>query len=242
MSSEKQWEVITGDAFEWLAAQPDGAVDHVICDPPYTAKTHAGSRSQGATVSAIDFAAFSDHDIIRLVELAARVAKRWLISCCAIEQLGAYQYSAGPWWIRAGIWDRPDGTPQLSGDRPAQGAEGIAIMHRAGRKRWNGGGKRGVWRCGVERNDRCHPTQKPVALMRQLVEDFTDPGDLVVDPFCGSGTTGVACVQLGRRFIGIERDERYAAVARERIEAAVAGHSLRDHRAGQVSLINLLEA
>jgi DNA modification methylase len=74
--------------------------------------------------------------------------------------------------------------------------------------------------------------------MLQLVEQFTDPGETVLDPFCGSGTTGVACLRLGRRFIGIERDERYVALSRERLAAEVQGHSLRAARAGQIPLFN----
>ena len=81
-----------------------------------------------------------------------------------------------------------------------------------------------------------HETQKPLPLMLELVELFTDPGDLVLDPFCGSGTTGVACIRLGRRFIGIEKDATYAAVARERLEAESKGLSLRDARAGQLPM------
>ena len=72
--------------------------------------------------------------------------------------------------------------------------------------------------------------------MLELVELFTDPGDLLPDPFCGSGTTGVACLRLGRRFIGIEKDAKYAAIARERLEAETNGLSLRDARAGQIGM------
>ena len=86
-------------------------------------------------------------------------------------------------------------------------------------------------------NARVHETQKPESLMLELVELFTDPGDIVLDPFCGSGTTGVACLRLGRRFIGIEKDAKYAAVARERLTAESQGLSLRDARAGQLSLL-----
>ena len=62
-----------------------------------------------------------------------------------------------------------------------------------------------------------HPTEKPVALMRDLVEASSLPGQIVLDPFCGAGGTGVACRELGRRFIGIEIDPEYAVVARGRI-------------------------
>jgi site-specific DNA-methyltransferase (adenine-specific) len=76
--------------------------------------------------------------------------------------------------------------------------------------------------------------------MLELVADFTDPGDLVLDPFCGSGTTGVACLRLGRRFIGVEKDATYAAVARERLEAEARGLTLRDARAGQTSIFDAM--
>jgi DNA modification methylase len=67
-----------------------------------------------------------------------------------------------------------------------------------------------------------HPTVKPVALMRWLVRLVAQPGDVVLDPFTGSGTTGVACANEGRDFIGIEREAEYVEIARRRIEAAAA--------------------
>jgi hypothetical protein len=67
-----------------------------------------------------------------------------------------------------------------------------------------------------------HPTVKPVALMRWLVRLVTPAGGLVLDPFCGSGTTGVACVLEGRNFLGIEREPAYADIARRRIAEAQA--------------------
>lgn len=63
-----------------------------------------------------------------------------------------------------------------------------------------------------------HPTVKPVDLMRWLVRLITPPDGLVLDPFCGSGTTGVAAVHEGFRFVGVEQDAEYCRVARERIE------------------------
>jgi site-specific DNA-methyltransferase (adenine-specific) len=63
-----------------------------------------------------------------------------------------------------------------------------------------------------------HPTQKPVALMEYLIRTYTNPGDTVLDNCMGSGTTGVACVNTGRNFIGIEKDEKYFEIAKQRIE------------------------
>jgi site-specific DNA-methyltransferase (adenine-specific) len=70
--------------------------------------------------------------------------------------------------------------------------------------------------------DKVHPTQKPVALMEYLIKTYTNPGDVVLDFTMGSGTTGVACMNTGRNFIGIEMDEGYYDIACERIIAAKA--------------------
>lgn len=64
-----------------------------------------------------------------------------------------------------------------------------------------------------------HPTQKPVALMEYLIRTYTQEGETVLDNCMGSGTTGVACVNTGRRFVGIERDDKYFQAAKDRIEA-----------------------
>ena len=68
--------------------------------------------------------------------------------------------------------------------------------------------------------ERLHPTQKPVALMEYLVKTYTNEGDTVLDFAMGSGTTGVACKNLKRDFIGIEMDEGYFKLAQERIDKA----------------------
>lgn len=67
---------------------------------------------------------------------------------------------------------------------------------------------------------RLHPTQKPVALLEYLVRTYTNPGDTVMDNTMGSGTTGVACVQTGRSFVGIEKDAKYFDIAKQRIATA----------------------
>lgn len=218
------WELRLGDCLDpvtGLASLADGCADHVITDPPYDERTHTRARSlkDGGSDIPIDFAWLTD---MAHVAPMLRVAGRWVVAFCAVEQIGAYKAAAGDEaWTRAGIWHRTDGTPQLSADRPAQAAEGIAIMHSlASKRRWNAGGNRGHWTSGVEREGRVHPTQKPLGLIETLIRQFTDPGDLVIDPFAGSGTTGVACRRLGRRFLGWEKDPKFNAAAMKRIGAA----------------------
>lgn len=238
LSGAAQWHVETGDCREVLATLPDRSVAHVITDPPYDVETHEGARrlaSPGVVADqGIDFAPL---DVAASVPMMLRVAERWVVSFCSLQQLGAYRDAAGEAWVRAGVWAKPGAAPQFTGDRPAQGADGIAILHRAGRKRWNGGGSPALWTYPPARGpDRGHPTPKPIDLMLALVASFTDPGDVVLDPFCGSGTTGVACVRLGRRFVGVEVDPTWAALSRERLAAESQGLTLTAARRGQESL------
>jgi site-specific DNA-methyltransferase (adenine-specific) len=83
-----------------------------------------------------------------------------------------------------------------------------------------------VWKIGAPRKSEKvlgkHPTQKPVELLERLILAATNPGDLILDPFCGSGTTGVAAVKHGRRFIGIDADANYLELARRRYEDLAA--------------------
>lgn len=81
---------------------------------------------------------------------------------------------------------------------------------------WDGGMRAGA----AENRTFCHPSQKPIEIMEWCVRQLPDEARTVFDPFMGSGTTGVACVKLGRRFIGIEIDPKYFSTACRRIEAA----------------------
>lgn len=219
-------ELYLGDCFDLFDAVA-GRVDVTITDPPYDPKTHSGAATASFTkrgsvevVNELDFGSLpSVEDVVAEV---LRVSKTWSIAFCPLEWLGRYQAAAGPAWVRAGIWDRVTNAPQLSGDRPAQGGEGLAIMHRPKkRKRWGGGGKAAIWRYQVERGQKLHPTQKPERLLRDLVDQLSSEGETVFDPFCGSGTTGVAAVKLGRSFIGVERDEKHFDAARKRLASAL---------------------
>ena len=73
-----------------------------------------------------------------------------------------------------------------------------------------------------------HPTQKPLRLVRRAIVASSREGDLVFDPFSGSGTSGVAAKELGRFFVGVEKEEEYAELAARRIEAAERGRVLRE--------------
>ncbi|QEJ96622.1 DNA-methyltransferase [Treponema phagedenis] len=73
--------------------------------------------------------------------------------------------------------------------------------------------------------EKIHPTQKPIELMEKFIFDSTDEGDVVLDSFMGSGTTGIACLNTNRRFIGMEIDDNYFNIAKNRLETAIKGQS-----------------
>jgi site-specific DNA-methyltransferase (adenine-specific) len=210
-----------------------GKVGHVICDPPYEAIMHAAkagasrrTRTDGrCELKALNFAAI---DEIRqeIADLVAKVSNGWALIFCAPEGVGRWAdaiNATAAKYKRACVWIKPDSTPQLNGQGPAMGAENfVAAWCGSGYARWNAGGKRGVYTYLTNPSDRDgeHPTEKPWRLMADLVRDFTNTGQTILDPFMGSGTTGVACAKLGREFIGIEIEPKYFDIACRRIEAA----------------------
>jgi len=227
------WELRLGDCLDpvtGLASLGDKSVDHVITDPPYSRFTHGKNRGNElggmAALTPIEFSEVTEEQRAGLCRESFRVSRRWSLVWSDAEGITPWVESveaSGLEHVRVGFWVKEGASPQFSGDRPGTGAEALLIGHRPGRKKWNGGGRVGIWTfpvLGQARETRVHTTQKPLALMEALVRDFTDPGELVCDPFAGSGTTGVACIRLGRRFIGWERDPKYHAVAVKRLRAA----------------------
>lgn len=213
--------LIQGDCLEVL---PDiGRVDAVVTDPPYGEKTHSGMRN-GYGENSIDFASTSVESVRRVMSLC--VPRRWLVTFIEWRFCGDLERAppARMRFVRMGVWVKTNPMPQLTGDRPGTGWEAIAILHGDGRLRWNGGGKPAVYSHGKSRygyfGPSLHPTEKPLGLVQEIVEDFTDFDETILDPFMGSGTTGVACIKTGRQFIGIEKEPKYFDIAVNRIRRA----------------------
>lgn len=224
LSGNDKWRVEHGDSLTIMRTMPDESVDVTITDPPYNERTHKGARAKGGKLVADTTINFASLPSVEWFTEALRISRHWVLGFCAVEQFGLYEATAGECWVRAGIWLKVGAAPQFTGDRPATGAEGIAIAHRLGKKRWNGGGSHAVWSHGFAADEvgdgRVHPTQKPYRLMAELVRLFSDPDEIVFDPYCGSGTTGAAAVALGRRFIGIEQNIVHVETAKRRIQHA----------------------
>ncbi len=233
------WELRLGDCLDartGLPSLPDKSCSHVITDPPYEAEAHTNARrvghggrsgTAGSVEYQIDFNAIDENTRIAIAREATRISRGWELAFCQVEAVAAWRFvmvASGARWARGMVWVKPCAAPQFTGDRPGMGHESIAVAWAGdGRMRWNGGGRHGVYIEPVSQSrneERPHPTVKPLALMEALIRDFTDPGDLICDPFAGSGTTGVAGIRLGRRFIGWERDPRYFEIAKKRLASA----------------------
>lgn len=210
-------------AEELLATLPPQSVDLVLTDPPYAEETHEGARSIKDTHNPmIDFDSISEAELRAVFDSIGAVSRKWVVSFMDWRHISAFEGCppAGLRFVRFGIWVKPNGAPQFTGDRPSQGWEGIAIMHRlGGRMQWNGGGRDAVF--NHPRKNELHKTAKPLPLVKELVTLFSNPGDLVVDPFMGGGPVARACKDLGRRFVGCDIDERWCEATARRLSQEV---------------------
>lgn len=251
VSGGSQFAFLKGDAYRVVAdlrrrlagGQIDRIFDHTLTDPGYDTRTHAGARGSRGSILGIDFEPTDPRTYLPDV---LTLTKRWSLVFCALEMLGVFQAYAGSAYRKGGIWVKPDSAPQFNGMGPAQGAEGLAIMHyfkrdriKQDRVRWNSGGHRAVWTHNVARDDRFVPTQKPVELAVELIEDFTDPGDIIFDMFAGSASIGVAALSTGRRYIGIEAKRRIFEIAGLRLRSYDSSIPAADSAAARVEFQRL---
>lgn len=262
-----KWCVVNGDNRDIIRTLPYLSIDHCITDPPYEVEAHTKARrslkdatqrkgaiNKGDTrrIDApleMDFSSITSEERDEISSEISRITRRWVVAFCQIEAIALWRASmesAGLNWVRGGIWRKLNGAPQFTGDRPGHGFECLAIGHRPGRKRWNGGGRHAVWDCPLDHHaggggKSDHPTMKPLALMIQLINDFTEPGEIIFDPYCGSGTTLAASIITGRRCIGIEMNKKYAELAIERVSAAEQFSSTKASRSGQLTLFGAAE-
>ena len=182
-------------------------VDAVITDPPYgigEAKGRNKSRRRLAVAQDYGVADWDDGPIDPATMGAIRAAARWLVI------FGGNYYALPPsaCWL---VWDKLNGNCDFADCELAWTNLPKAVR----RIQWR-------WAGMIRRGDdvREHPTQKPVGVMAWCIEQLPDGCHTILDPFMGSGTTGVACARLGRRFIGIEIEPRYFDIACRRIEEA----------------------
>jgi DNA modification methylase len=194
-----------GDCAEVLPTL--GMVDAVVTDPPYGIGEAAGKNKSRCNLAvAKDYGDDTwDNEIVdnQVIDLIRQISDWQII-------FGGNYYALPPTkcWL---VWDK-ENTGDFADAELAWTNLNKAV--RLKRYMWNG-----MLRANKEpRGD--HPTQKPVGIMTWCISHLPDGSNTILDPFMGSGTTGVAAVQMGRKFIGVEREKKYFDIACQRIDAA----------------------
>jgi len=215
-----RWQVIEGDCLDVMRALPDGCVDAVVTDPPY-GFSHSSNWKDSAWRNQVIAGDDSTDSRDTVVAWASERDLPWLA-------FGSWKRNPPAGTRGVLIWDKG----------PASGMGDLSFPWKlsweevyVGGPRWSGHRDGGVIQGHTvvtwATKGRNHPNEKPVSLMRYLTSRLP-ANSLILDPFCGSGSTGVAAIQEGHRFLGIEREPAYVAIARRRIADAAAQGSLFD--------------
>jgi len=232
--------LMQGDCLKFMATIPDNSVDMVLTDPPYgtTAckwdsvipfepmweQLKRVTKKNGAIVITAS-QPFTSALIMSNVKMF-----RYDLKWCKTQGTGFYNANRMPLRAHEDMLvfykNLPTYNPQKTDGKPYRQKRGSASDVYQGKDLYetiSDGGRHPLsWKIFKRDKDKTHPTQKPVALMEYLIKTYTNEGETVLDFTMGSGTTGVAAKSLNRSFIGIELDETYFNIAKERINAVEA--------------------
>lgn len=221
-------KVVIGDATLYQGDCMDifptlGKVDAVITDPPYSARTHAGHDATKEIRAELGYAALDEVGCCALAAAYSDCCSGWVVwmtdhtlapaISAALSAHGRYVFAPLP-FFQAGR------SVRLTGDGPCSWTDWIVAARTKAQSKW--GTLPGGYIAGQGWNDKARMGGKPTALMESLVQDYSRIGDIVLDSHMGAGTTGVACMRTGRKFIGCEVDADAFALSCKRIEQAHA--------------------
>ncbi len=230
------------------ARHPDGVFDAIFADPPYFLSNGGVTCKSGRMVRVNkggwdkSRGAESNHEfnhawLSRCQRALKPDGTMWISGTQhVIFSVGYALQQLGFRLLNDITWEKPNPPPNLACRCFTHSTETILWAAKSDRSRYtfnysamreaNGGRQmKSVWRMsapsGTEKRHGRHPTQKPLNLIERCLLASTKLGDLVLDPFLGSGTTGVAAARLGRRFVGIEKSVTFMATARKRVVDAI---------------------
>ena len=213
------WSLRLGDCLEYLKTLPDGSVDAVVTDPPYGVNLKKQTTKHSVRTGGYDTFSDDPDETVSLVRAAIaecrRIAKVVLVSS-GVRNLWAYPPSDD-----IGTVFMPNGAGctrwGFNGNNPILYYGKCPYLARGLGSRPNSVSATSWYR----RKDAEHPCEKPEKWMEWMVQRATvEAGQTVLDPFAGSGTTGIACIKTGRNFIGCEISPEYHAVATRRLQEA----------------------
>ena len=231
--------LLCGDSLEMLAGLENASADLILTDPPYNLGLFMKKRGTNIGKLRANHFAAASWDLLGFEEWsqkmdmffaqAARILKKrgailMFMSIIKMETVKHLAEKHGFYYKTIGIWHKTNPMPRNMNLHFVNSTESwIYLVNGATTGTFNNNGKiihdfyETAAVRGVERKFGLHPTQKPLAMMEHFVALLSNEGDLVVDPFMGSGSTGVACKKLGRRFVGIDVSPEYCNIAKRRI-------------------------
>ncbi len=229
-------KLIQGDAIQLLRKTEPKSVDLIFADPPYNLSGKNHLTCKNGKIAVCDKGKWDQIDNIHefnrdWVEGCVRVLKDdgtiWISGTLHNHpSVGVTLKRLNLWILNDIIWFKPNAAPLLQRNRFAPSTELIWIASKSKKYYFNyemarylnnGKQMRNLWELSAERHKTSHPTEKPEKLLERIILIGSEEGDIVLDPFMGSGTTGVVAKQLNRNFIGIEIDDEYFKIAKNRI-------------------------
>ena len=216
-------QIVLGDCLETMRRMPDNYIDLVLTDPPYDLELHGGgingfSTRKLAKEKHIEFLSNS-FDIGTVFSEFERICNPLnAVVFCSNKQISKIMH----WWEQRNysvtllVWDKPNPVPFGNG-KYLPNLEFIVFVR--GKKVTYKGNNTKTFRVnGVSSKKRLHPTEKPLELIKSLLNIHSNSGDVVYDPFMGSGTTAKAAKYLGRNYIGSEISKEYCEIAENRLK------------------------
>lgn len=212
-------DLYNGDCFEVLKNIEDNSVDFILTDIPYDAVSRSSNGLRVLDKGNADILTFNIKDFL---DLTFNKFKNSICIFCSKEQFSEiYAYFANKkGTVRPIIWQKSNPSPMNGQYIYLSGVELAVWFKKSGAKTFNAHCKNTVFKY-PNGSSKLHPTGKNLDLFKELILDNTNEGDIILDPCLGSGTTAIACKQLNRDCIGIELDEKYFEIAKERINGEI---------------------
>lgn len=203
------------DCIKVMKSMPDESVDFTLTDIPYNAVSRDSNGLRNLNKEAADILTF---DLAEFLKDVYRVTKNSIVIFCGKEQFSTiYNFFANqPGTVRPIIYEKTNPSPMNGQYVYLSGVEMAVWFKKKGAKTFNAHCKNTVFKYPNGRS-KLHPTEKNHDLLKNLIMDNSNDGDIVFDPCMSSGSTGVVCINTGHNFIGIEKDEKYFNVAKERL-------------------------
>lgn len=194
-----------------------GGADFTLTDIPYNVVSRNSNGLRNLDKGKADILTF---DLDNFLEKVYSITKNSICIFCGKEQFSTIYtfFASKKGTVRPIIWEKTNPSPMNGQYIYLSGVEFAVWFKKAGAKVFNAHCKNTVFRYPNGRS-KLHPTEKNHGLLKELILDNTNPGDMVFDPCMGSGAHGIVALENGRNFIGIELDEHYFNITKERINA-----------------------